>query len=54
MEVAVNSLITLLLIQLCLVHTTACYDKVFWGSLDPEPNRVTIMAPLTYRILFLT
>ena len=28
-------LVTLLLIQLCLVHTTACYDKVFWGSSDP-------------------
>ena len=26
--------VTILLIQLCLLHTTACYDKVFWGSLD--------------------
>ena len=30
-------LVTILLIQLCLVYTTACYDKVFRGSSDPAP-----------------
>ena len=30
-----EELVTILLIQLCLIHTTACYDKVFRGSLDP-------------------
>ena len=38
-----NWRITILLIQLCLVHTTACYDKVFRGSSDPAP----LMAPTT-------
>ena len=35
--------ITILLIQLCLIHTTACYDKVFRGPLWPwtSPRRRT-------------